>query len=229
MKMTKYILLFSTVMTFGIINAQTITITPKIQSVSGPNNEDFKANCGIRNNSTDPSDNEFIWTFLSFNKAAGWDINLCDPFECRMNVNANESHIFTLNNGESGLFYGDFIPNGVDGNSSLTVVVKSTKNPENADTAIMNATAWVTAVRELNKAKSISFFPNPVKDQLTLKFPSKQTVSVDIYNILGVKVKTFVHDGASTQVALGDLQNGVYFIRFTENGKLYTKQFTKVQ
>jgi hypothetical protein len=227
--MKKHLLVTISILIVGFTNAQTITITPKNQTVAGPNNDDFKANCGIKNNSTDPTDTEFQWTFLSFSKPMGWQINLCDPFECRNDVNASESHIFTLANGETGLFYGDFIPNGVNGNSTLTVIVKSTKNPANADTAIMNATAWVTAVKEWNNSKAISFFPNPVKEQLNLKFAAKQSVNVDIYNILGVKVKSFMHDGNSSQISTNDLQNGVYFIRFTENGKLYAKQFIKAQ
>ncbi len=227
--MKKYILICIAVLGIKATQAQRITITPKDQTVSGPNSADFKANCGIKNNSTDPTDNQFVWTFLNFNKVSGWQINLCDPFECRMDVNASESHQFILDNGESGLFYGDFIPNGIDGNSSVTVIVKSTKNPANADTAVMTATAWVTGMKEVNKAKSVSFFPNPVKEQMTIKFQASQPLNVDIYNILGVKVKTFVHEGPSTQITTGDLQNGVYFIRFTENGKMYTKQFIKAQ
>lgn len=228
--MKKYVLVICLAV-LGVVSAsaQTITITPKNQTVSGRNDDDFKANCGVKNNSTDPSDSVFIWNFLDFSKPMGWQINLCDPFECRYNVGPGESHQFVLRNGETGLFYGDFIPNSIDGTSNLTVVIKSTKNPANADTTTMNAVAWVTAVKEVNKTKAISFFPNPVKDQLTVKFQAKQALTVDIYNILGVKVRTFVHEGASTQVSVGDLQNGVYFIRFTENGKMYTQQFVKAQ
>jgi hypothetical protein len=225
--MKKYILLTLSILSIVAIQAQTISLTPRVQTVAGPNNDDFKANCGIKNNSTDSTDTQFIWTFLNFDKPTGWTINLCDPFECRNDVNASESHVFSMAIGETGLFYGDFIPNGVNGNSSLTVVVKSTKNPSNADTAVMNAVAWVTGVKEANNAKSISFSPNPVKDQFTLKFATKQATTVDIYNILGVKVKSFTHEGNSTQVSINELQNGVYFVRFTENGKLYTKQFVK--
>lgn len=227
--MKKIILICLSVLGAVFVQAQTITFTPKVQNVAGPNNDDFKANFGIKNNSTDSTDTEFTWSFLSFTKPSGWEINLCDPFECRYNIGAGETHSFTLAKGETGLFYGDFIPNGIDGVSNLVVIVKSNKDASNTDTAYMNATAWVTAVKEVNKTKSVSFFPNPVKDQLTLKFQAKQSLNVDIYNILGVKVKTFVHEGPSTQIAVGDLQNGVYFIRFNENGKQYTKQFVKAQ
>lgn len=227
--MKKYVLVCISVLSIVFTQAQNVTFTPKTQNVSGPNSGDFKANFGVKNNSSDPTDTQFTWTFLTFNKPSAWEINLCDPFECRYNVGPNESHSFTLAQGETGLFYGDFIPNGTDGVSNLAVIVKSNKNAANADTAYMNATAWVTAVKEVNKTKAVSFFPNPVKDQLTLKFQAKQSLEVEIYNILGVKVKTFVHEGASTQIAVGDLQNGVYFIRFNENGKQYIKQFVKAQ
>jgi hypothetical protein len=87
--------------------------------------------------------------------------------------------------------------------------------------------SWITGVKENTKSKELTFYPNPVKDQIFIKFNSKEAVTIDIYNVIGSKVKTFTHDAQQSVVNLGDLQNGMYFIRFTENGITYSKSFTK--
>lgn len=227
--MKKYLLIGLFVGIMAGVQAQNIQFLSETIAVQGPNNDDLKANAGIKNNSTDSSDIEFTWKFLTYSLPGNWKMNLCDPFECINNVNAGTSHEFTIPKGQSGIFYADFLPEGNNGTANMVVVVTSIKDPSNTDTLTMTANAWMTAVKEVSKTKAVSFFPNPAKDQLTLKFQAKEALNVDIYNILGVKVKTVVHEGASSQIAISDLQNGVYFLRFTENGKLYTKQFVKAQ
>jgi hypothetical protein len=226
--MKRYILLtLSFVVVFGAF-AQ-ITLNPKVLNVQGPNSGERTATAAITNNSSDPTDKEFTWTLINFSKPMGWQIDLCDPFNCYNNITSSTSQTFTLNQGATNIVKADFFFNNINGNGSFGVVIKSTKNASNADTVIMNGTAWVTSVNEVSKAKTVSFYPNPVRDQLTLKFPVKDGVNVDIYNVLGMKVKTFAHNSSVTSVNIGDLQNGVYFIRFSENGVLYTKQFTKAE
>lgn len=227
--MKKFLLIALFVGIVAGVNAQGIQFFTEAVNVYGPNTEDFKASAGVKNNSTDSTDTQFTWRFIDYTIPSNWNMSLCDPFECINNVNANTTHGFTLVKGSSGIFYADFLPEGNSGSADVTVVVTSDKNPANADTVTMTATAWVTAVKEVNRTKAITFSPNPVKDQLTLKFPSKEPLNVEIYNILGSKVKSFTHEGPSSQIVVSDLQNGVYFIRFIENGKLYTKQFVKAQ
>jgi len=229
--MKKTILLVAALLvSFAYVYAQSITLGAKVVNVAGPNADEKSAVSSVTNNSTDPTDNVFSWHVLNLSKPMGWDIDFCDPFECFSKINSSSTEEFTLEKGASGIMKGDFYFNNINGNASVTVVIKSKKNPTtNADTLTLNATAWVTAVNEVAKPKTISFYPNPVKDQLTLKFPVKEGVTVEIYKVLGMCVKTFVHSAATTSVNIGDLQNGVYFIRFSEGGKLYTKQFTKAE
>lgn len=227
--MKKYILLATLLLSIVQVYAQ-ITLTPKVVNVQGPNADEKSAVSVVKNNSTDSTDNQFTWYVLDFNKPMGWDIDFCDPYECFSKINSGSTESFTLNKGASGIMKGDFYFNNTNGAGSVTVVIKSKKNPlTNADTITLNGTAWVTAVNEVSANKTISFYPNPVKDQLTFKFPVKEGISVEIYNVLGMRVKTFNHSNATTSVNIGDLQNGIYFLRFTDNGKLYTKQFTKAE
>jgi hypothetical protein len=75
--------------------------------------------------------------------------------------------------------------------------------------------------------KDFSFYPNPAKDELVLKYNSKENFQVEIFNILGSKVKTFSLYGGQTTVNIQDLESGIYFLRFKDDGKTISKTFTK--
>jgi hypothetical protein len=67
-------------------------------------------------------------------------------------------------------------------------------------------------------------YPNPVRDRLVIKSNTREQISIDIYNVLGSKVKTFNHNGMETEVNMSDLQNGIYFLRY-KNGNQMAKYF----
>lgn len=70
---------------------------------------------------------------------------------------------------------------------------------------------------------SITLFPNPTKDNLTVNNPSNiEIFDVSIYNMLGQKV--FKSDYSSETISLSGLEKGIYIIEMnTVNGKLLEK------
>jgi hypothetical protein len=66
-----------------------------------------------------------------------------------------------------------------------------------------------------------------VKDRLTIKYNARETVNIEIYNVLGTKVKSIAHSGLESDVNVGDLQNGIYFIRYKNGNQMVSKPFTK--
>jgi hypothetical protein len=75
---------------------------------------------------------------------------------------------------------------------------------------------------------SVIFFPNPVKDILTVRFPKKGSYTVLIYNIIGDKVMDkSVVDEAELKLDLAEMQNGMFFLSYEFDGKVVTKRFTK--
>ena len=76
---------------------------------------------------------------------------------------------------------------------------------------------------------NVTFYPNPVKDNLTVRFPKKGNFSVTIYNIIGDKVLTrTVMDDNEIHLDVSQLQNGLYFISYEYDGKVLTKRFSKI-
>jgi len=76
---------------------------------------------------------------------------------------------------------------------------------------------------------SVVFYPNPVKDFMTIRFPRKGNFTVTIYNIIGDKVMTKnTMDESEIHLDVSDLQNGLYFISYEYGGKVLTKRFSKI-
>ena len=102
---------------------------------------------------------------------------------------------------------------GNDGNSALVSGSTSLDVPQGIDDEINN----------------VVFYPNPVKDFLTIKYPKKGNFTVTIYNIIGDKVMTkSVMDDNEIHLDVSDLQNGLYFISYEYAGKVLTKRFSKI-
>ncbi len=74
----------------------------------------------------------------------------------------------------------------------------------------------------------VVFYPNPVKDNLSVKFGNKGDHTVTIYNIIGEKIveKTGI-DTDLIKIDLSDLQKGMYFISYEVSSKVVTKTFSK--
>jgi hypothetical protein len=225
--MVRFIYTLSAFFIAQLAIGQTVSINPKVSTKAGANSSDISPSSTIINNSADNLDTVFTWSILSATKPTGWQIDFCDPSNCIVDVKQGSNYDFVLSHGAAGLMKADFYFFGTSGQGSIKAVVTSKKNPTNSDTVTFNATAWVTSVNETAKAKVLSFYPNPVKDEITIKYPAKNPIEVSIYNILGSKVKSFVHSGKESSIHIESLQNGVYFIRFEDEGKLFTKQFVK--
>jgi len=74
----------------------------------------------------------------------------------------------------------------------------------------------------------IVLFPNPSKDYITLKLPEGfQNSTVDIFNIVGKKIKTFSINGTRNQLDVSLLPSGVYFVHIQLDENHFTKKFIK--
>ncbi len=205
--------------TIWVANAQ-ISITQDVVNIYGAASSEQSKSALIKNLSSDLTDTEFTWRFLSFTKAMGWSVSLCDPFQCYNDVNASTSYDFTLAIGATSILRGDYYFNDINGQGAMQVVVTSKKNPSNADTVIFNANAWVTGVKEVNKAAKIAVYPNPAKNNLYFSTKEVDANSVvRIYDLTGKEVMSVNLKGRmENEVDCSGLNNGIYLAKFSVNG-----------
>jgi hypothetical protein len=125
-----------------------------------------------------------------------------EMFECNFPLE------FTIPQGES-------VELGIEcsivGKSIVPDVVTLWSNLPRAQFVVMVDDTW--SVNE-NEA-SISLFPNPANDFVTVK--SENLGMVHVYNALGHKVDEFEANGSELRINTTGYENGVYFIKCNEN------------
>lgn len=74
---------------------------------------------------------------------------------------------------------------------------------------------------------NFDIYPNPTSDKLTIALPSQQKSKsiLQIYNTMGVLVKTVDINHSSIVIDISELSSGLYFIRMTNSQQ--TKRFIK--
>ena len=78
---------------------------------------------------------------------------------------------------------------------------------------------------EWSNIEKYNFYPNPVKDVLTIQFPENVKGStVELYNQIGQKVKEFIIYDDIQNLDLSDLATGVYFLKTSNNTIKIKKQ-----
>jgi len=73
---------------------------------------------------------------------------------------------------------------------------------------------------------SISFYPNPANDVITLKTKDngQQRFQVTIYDLQGVRLKQYVNVKSGTQLDLSQRTKGIYMIRVESDHGIYTQK-----
>jgi len=80
-----------------------------------------------------------------------------------------------------------------------------------------------TGIKNLKIESSISVFPNPVKEYLTLK-GVKKDAKINLYDLTGKLLQTIPAEGNSTNINVSSLQQGTYLLRVEEQTIKFVKQ-----
>lgn len=78
-----------------------------------------------------------------------------------------------------------------------------------------------------NEENTINIFPNPSNGSITIENAGNSIIQ--IYDILGIQVKTIVSQDAVLVVDLGSLKNGNYFIKVIQDNKIISKKITIIK
>ena len=93
-------------------------------------------------------------------------------------------------------------------------------------------TSITTGIVSSSNTLNVSIRPNPTQDQLTIEFPqsvaTSDLIQVELYNTVGTKILTKTISNMSA-ISLGTLDNGVYVIKVSQDGLIYTQRVVKIQ
>lgn len=227
--MKKLFTLLTVLSSFYYAHSQSFTLSKHQVNAEGPNGTNQDALCTITNVSSDINDTNFKWTVVSYSTPMGWQSSYCDTKDCYYGITMGMNRTFNLRQNGSGPLKANFDFQGVQGTGCMTVLVSSVKYPANTDTVTYCATAWPTAIRENTAPRSFSLYPNPAHDQINVNFNAKDKFTVEIFNVLGCKVRSFTQDANTLSIDISDLDKGLYFIRIREKNNVLTRSFTKAE
>lgn len=88
-----------------------------------------------------------------------------------------------------------------------------TSNSSNTSTAI---TCNITGINEYNSNENLKIYPNPANDKIIVS-TDKVGANIIITDILGETVRQVVANQLQTEITISDLQDGVYFVKATQD------------
>ncbi|MDN3493094.1 T9SS type A sorting domain-containing protein [Winogradskyella bathintestinalis] len=190
-------------------------------SISGnlENSYPSPENCNTSNNAiwysfTPQYTGEYNFDFTRGDIGSVW-YAVFDTDDCS---NTNENYISGFNSCfNSSAKTGDLIA----GNTYLISVHDD--NPGNFDFFIYPDPALSV---DSNSFESFKYYPNPVKNTLTVE--ARSSISqISIHNIMGQKVVETIPNNLTTSVDMNDLETGVYFVTVKINNALKTFRVIK--
>ncbi len=240
--MKKITLLFVAVSAAFTVSAQNFTIEEKgkgpskliADSIMANNYHDYQFEM-IPANSNDTL--QLDWEVFYDDFPSTWDYSFCDYSTCYTPYNSGFMQMWDAFGSNKG-FVKLTVSSDVDGVGTIKIAVQERGKPNTADTAtyIITSYSWPASVNE-NKisGKLVKAYPNPAKNVLNLSLNKKLVqnqvstqVQVEVFNIVGNKVKNIQVTGSGQQVDVSKLSSGVYFLRYRNlEGKLESQKFIK--
>ena len=85
---------------------------------------------------------------------------------------------------------------------------------------------------ELAKGTQLTYFPNPVQDDLTIVLPEapSQDIKFELYQVDGKLIRSFTQTAASDTLTISgwnELDSGLYLLNFTAGGEEYSVKVVK--
>ena len=65
----------------------------------------------------------------------------------------------------------------------------------------------------------VIIYPNPSSDQINIFNTLESSLQIEIFNVLGEKVKTFVIESGNTKMNVSDLNERIYFLIYNRGSE----------
>jgi hypothetical protein len=90
---------------------------------------------------------------------------------------------------------------------------------------IGNGNNCTTATNEIFEVRNLKVYPNPFNEYLSFEMIDNQSVNIELFDVLGRKVKSLNVDNADTfyQINTDDLQPGLYFYTLLKDNQIVEK------
>ena len=104
--------------------------------------------------------------------------------------------------------------------TNYTVVGTNTLGCTNTKVIVQTVNACVGVKENNNSLSSINIFPNPSNGVFSIELVNTNEIAtMEIYNVLGAKIKSQKINSGKNEINLQDQSNGIYFVYVTDNNK----------
>ncbi len=165
-------------------------------------------------------DIEFIWNVVTESAPAEWKFYVCDLNKCygpgTEYIDADALNTLSPDDPKEMRLH--ILPNGVMGEGTYVLNLTAIDDTEDVLASVtLNFNGTLVNAKEEQIAQ-LNIFPNPVDEYFELDNPSNIAQTIEIYDVLGKKVKSF-ETGNNKNYFIGDISAGRYFARiFDQDG-----------
>ena len=183
----------------------------------------------IKNNGSSPG--ALAWKVTAWSLPTSWEssFSFCDPEFCRIGGVMSAATSFDFTTGMEGAFKPQFTPPSAgSGSFEVTAWIVG----DSAATA--TTCSYVIEFSGINDVKitpQVKTYPNPAKNTLVMEAENNTIKKIEIYDILGQKVKVEEYDGQPSEVKINitDLKEGMYIIQMVTTDDIrVSKSFKKL-
>jgi len=180
------------------------------------------------NNSDVPLD--ITWQRIEVSLPEEWSTQICDIQQCYLAWVPSES--FFLGVGDTAPLKVQFKPQGVAGSGEVDMFVSTEINgsPVTLTKKFLATAHPFTGIADLNSDMSvISFYPNPVINEININFYDSRAQTIEIFNLTGRKIKSLPVINSLMSIDVSQYSAGMYFLSIKDNlgNILDTRRFSK--
>lgn len=173
------------------------------------------------------SDIEFTWIREQVYVSENWQTAICDKNRCYLTHINNQT--FTLNAGDTGVLDVHLYPFQQEGDSAW-VNVKLISSASTGDTTVIPYKFYQENTTSSSRDHSLTeaiLYPNPASTYFRVASESVIS-SVEVFDILGKRVKSVNPNSQSAFVDVIDLVKGIYIVRVKDSdGRIIKTQRLK--
>ena len=163
---------------------------------------------------------EIQWEIIENNMLSGWDYSWCAYLDC-FGSNITSGTFDKFGPSQTAFFKVNLNPMSVAGSGSVKVMIFDTNTPGVIDTLTYNYNA-ILGLEGIDLNADITVYPNPILgDELTINGLVPNT-EINIVNANGQTVLSEGVNSIESKINIESLDNGVYFLKLSHDGIIYS-------
>jgi len=226
----KRIFLFILITSFAInysVTAQTFEIMEdSVYAQKSSHKFSVSAETYVVNKKQEPL--KLRWIRYNENYSSEWKSpGFCDNVQCYTDTDTADFQPIAAE--DTVQIKGQFFTEREEGEGYLGVFIYDREDTKDNGERVEFYGKTVATGINLNKKPKLIFYPNPVSEQLQLKFRYTGQHEVKIYDVIGkLKIEKQYQRVQEAKLSLSSLPKGMYVISYqNKKGKVVTKTFTK--